>query len=82
MMDDTVPDETTALDACMAWLNTDAAELHRNDPEDEIANNMLKAESLMREMMSMLTEVSANFTRDDDLPDNLLGRIHSILYRN
>ena len=42
---------------------------------------MLKAEELMREMADLLAAVLGNFTRDDDLPDNLLQRIHAVLYR-
>ena len=41
----------------------------------------LEAEELMREMADLLAAVLGNFTRDDDLPDNLLPRIHSVLYR-
>lgn len=31
------------------------------------------------EMLSLLTEVAGNFTRDDDLPDNLLQRIDAAI---
>jgi len=46
-----------------------------------VADNMLKAEELMREMAGLLAAVLGTFTRDDDLPDNLLPRIHAVLYR-
>jgi hypothetical protein len=55
--------------------------LHGKNPEDEVADNMLKAEELMREMADLLAAVLGAFTRDDDLPDNLLPRIHAVLYR-
>ncbi len=77
-----IPDERTDLEACMTCLDDHAALLLKEDPENEMGDTMLTAEALMREMSCLLIEVAANFTRDDDLPDNLLGRIHSILYRN
>ena len=79
--DPALPDDLTVIDACMTCLSDDAALLHGTNPEDEVADNMLKAEELMREMADLLAAVLGNFTRDDDLPDNLLPRIHSVLYR-
>lgn len=79
--DPALPDDLTVIDACMTCLSDDAALLHGKNPEDEVADNMLKAEELMREMADLLAAVLGNFTRDDDLPDNLLPRIHAVLYR-
>lgn len=79
--DPALPDDLTVLDSCMTCLSDDAALLHGKNPEDEVADNMLKAEGLMREMAYLLAAVLGNFTRDDDLPDNLRPRIHSVLYR-
>ena len=76
-----IPDDLPVIDACMTCLSDDAAMLHIKNPEDEVADNMLKAEELMREMAGLLAAVLGTFTRDDDLPDNLLPRIHSVLYR-
>ena len=79
--DPALPDDLPVLDACMTCLSDDAALLHSKNSEDEVADNMLKAEELMREMADLLAAVLGNFTRDDDLPDNLLQRIHAVLYR-
>jgi len=71
--------EPTAVEACMACLSDDAATLHSVNPEDEVADNMLRAETLMGDMARLLEEVRRNFTREDDLPDGLLGRIDAVL---
>ena len=71
--------EPTAIEACMACLSDDAATLHSVNPEDEVADNMLRAETLMGDMARLLEEVRRNFTREDDLPDGLLGRIDAVL---
>lgn len=76
-----IPEELPEIEACMTCLSDDAATLHSENPEDEMADNMLKAEGLMREMADLLGAVLGNFTRDDALPDNLLPRIHTVLYR-
>ena len=76
-----IPDELPVIEACMTCLSDDAALLHSKNPEDEVADNMLKAEELMREMAGLLAALLGTFERDDDLPDNLLPRIHSVLYR-
>ncbi len=76
-----IPDELPEIEACMTCLSDDAALLHSKNPEDEIADNMLKAEGMMREMADLLGAVLGNFTRDDDLPDNLLPSIRAMLYR-
>ena len=79
--DPALPDDRTVIDACMTCLSDDAALLHDKNPEDEVADNMLKAEELMREMAELLSAVLGTFARDDDLPDNLLPRIRAALYR-
>jgi hypothetical protein len=82
VMDDDSPDlpeELPAIEACMTCLSDDAALLHGKNPEDEVADNMLVAEQYMRAMANLLDEIRRNFTRDDDLPDNLLSRIGAIL---
>jgi len=71
--------EPTAIEACMACLSDDAATLHSVNPEDEVADNMLRAETLMGDMARLLEEVRRNSTREDDLPDGLLGRIDAVL---
>ena len=76
-----IPDDLPVIEACMTCLSDDAALLHVKNPEDEVADNMLKAEELMREMADLLAAVLGTFTREDELPDNLLHRIHSVLYR-
>jgi hypothetical protein len=76
-----LPDDLPAIEACMTCLSDDAALLHGKNPEDEVADNMLKAEQLMREMADLLAAVLGTFTRDDDLPDNLLQRIQAVLHR-
>lgn len=84
MMDNKDPelsDELPAIEACMMCLDDHAALLLKEDPENEMGDTMLTAEAFMCEMALLLAEVEANFTRDDDLPDNLLGRIRSVLYR-
>lgn len=73
------PEELKAIDACMTCLGDDAAILANEDRNEEIAENMLKAEMYMRQMTSLLQEVRCNFTRDDDMPDGLLGRIDAVL---
>lgn len=73
------PEELPAIDACMMRLSDDAALLHSKNPKDEMAENMLVAEQYMRAMAKLLEDVRRNFTRDDDLPDNLLVRIDDIL---
>ena len=79
--DPALPDDRPVIEACMTCLSDDAALLHGENPEDEVADNMLQAEALMREMAGLLAEVLGTFTREDELPDNMLGRIHSVLYR-
>ena len=79
--DPALPDDLTVLEACRTCLSDDAALLHGKNPEDEVADNMLKADELLGEMADLLAAVLGTFTRDDDLPDNMLPRIHSVLYR-
>ena len=79
--DPALPDGLPVIDRCMAQLTVDAGILERSATSEEISDNMLDAERLMREMAGLLTEVLGTFTRDDDLPDNMLGRIQSVLYR-
>lgn len=77
--DPALPDDLPVIEACMTCLSDDAAMLRSKNPEDEVADNMLQAEELMREMADLLAAVLGNFARDDDLPDNLLPRIHAVL---
>lgn len=79
--DPALPDGLPVIDRCMAQLTVDAGILERSATSEEISDNMLDAERLMREMAGLLAEVLGTFTRDDDLPDNMLGRIQSVLYR-
>lgn len=79
--DKALPDGLPVIDRCMAQLTVDAGILERSATSVEISDNMLDAERLMREMAGLLAEVLGTFTRDDDLPDNMLGRIQSVLYR-
>lgn len=79
--DPALPDDLPAIDRCMAQLTVDARILERSAISDDISANMLDADLLMREMAGLLSEVLGTFSRDDDLPDNLLPRIHSVLYR-
>lgn len=74
-----IDQEPTAIEACMACLSDDAALLHSVNSGDEMADNMLRAETLMGDMDRLLEEVRRNFTREDDLPDGLLGRIDAVL---
>lgn len=76
-----LPDGLPVIDRCMAQLTVDAGILERSATSEDISDNMLEAERLMREMAGLLAEVLGTFTREDDLPDNMLGRIHSVLYR-
>lgn len=79
--DPALPDGLPVIDRCIAQLTVDAGILERSATSAEISDNMLDAERLMREMAGLLAEVLGTFTRDDELPDNMLGRIHSVLYR-
>ena len=79
--DPALPDDLTVLDAHDV-LSDDATLLHGKNPEDEVADNMLKAEEPMREMADLLAAVLGNFTRDDDLPDNPLPGIYAVHRQN
>jgi len=79
--DPALPEGLPVIDRCMAQLTVDAGILERSATSDDISDNMLEAEQLMREMAGLLAAVLGSFTRYDDMPDNLLPRIHSVLYR-
>jgi len=69
--DPALPDELTAIEACMTRLSDDAALLHSKNPEDEIADNMLKAEAYLRDMHEAIRWAysklhHANYGKQDD----------------
>lgn len=66
-----VPDDRTDIEACMTCLSDDAALLHSKNPEDEVADNMLKAEAYMRDMHDAIRWAygklhHAHYSRQDD----------------
>lgn len=66
-----IPEELTDLEACMTCLSDDAALLHGKNPEDEIADNMLKAEAYLRDMHDAIRWAysklrHASYSKQDD----------------
>ncbi len=49
---------------------------------DESVNRVANLEDKLAVALSLLREVSSCFTRDDDLPDNLLPKIDAVLSYN
>jgi hypothetical protein len=64
----------------MTCLSNDAAELHKANPDDEIADNMLRAEGLMRDMRELLLNCRKARV-PGRRPDALSERIDLLLLR-
>ena len=73
-------DDVTAIEACMTCLSDDAALLHRANPEDEVADNMLRAEGLIGNLSTLLLDCRSALTSGIQVP-NLVARINDLLYR-
>ena len=78
--DEEAADDVTAIEACMTCLSDDAARLHRANPEDEVADNMLRAEGLIGDMSALLLDCRTVLTAGIYVP-NLVEHINDLLYR-
>lgn len=78
--DDEAADDVTAIEACMTCLSDDAALLHRTNPEDEVADNMMLAEGFMRDMSALLLDCRSAMKAGIHA-QHLVDRINGLLYR-
>lgn len=58
----------------LSELSLGMAEAHSKE-RDALAAKLAAVEADAERLKDLLSEVSSNFTREDDLPDGLLGRI-------
>jgi hypothetical protein len=73
--------EANARRLVAAWNACDGIETETLEAHGlaSATTKLMKAKAQRDELLSLLSDVSACFTRDDDLPDNLLPRIDAAI---